>query len=367
MPTLPTRTPLLIATALTAALAAQTPQHLVVPAAYGTNDAVSYAWLPGASREVRQQTLVGAGHLTPLLGRTLQAIELRRTAENEVFAGGTANLTVTLSIAPHTALEGSSTFAANVGGSPLQVYSGPVTFPTSPATPPPSPTTAVAWTANNTVRIAFSQPFVYPGGTLCIDITGQPISGQNANWWMADAEFEDISGTVQNLGGGCGIYGGPSHEWAYVSPRSLLPGGYAHFQAYGTPWGIGIAAFGQRSPVGVPLSLLGLNAAPGCDAFLATIDAVMGTVFVPPTVPALAASGGDAHIEFKIPASTSMFGLSLTTQWLDWTQIASSNAIEWTIASAMPTLDMALIDGHPSEAQGNISVHLAHVLRFEYQ
>lgn len=62
-----------------------------------------------------------------------------------------------------------------------------------------------------------------------------------------------------------------------------------------------------------------------------------------------------------------MLGLALTTQWLDLTQVATSNALQWTIASTIPTLDLALVEGHPQEASGLASVHLAHVLRFEHQ
>src|SRR5688572_11508272 len=77
------------------------PQHLVVPAAHAQNDAISHVWLPGASQDVRQVTLVGAGHLQSLVGRELTAIEYRRSAANEIYLGGTANMTVELSIAPH--------------------------------------------------------------------------------------------------------------------------------------------------------------------------------------------------------------------------------------------------------------------------
>ena len=186
-------------------------------------------------------------------------------------------------------------FALSVNGAPaVQVYSGPVVFPTSPATPEPSPTTAIPWSIDNVVRIPFTQPFLYLGGTLCIDIIGQPIAGQNADWWMADAEFEDISGTVQDLGGGCGVYGGPEHEWSYVSPRSLLPGGYAHFWAYGTPWGLALAAFGQKSLWPIPLSALGLAAAPGCNVHLQSMDLLLANVFVPDPLPILFQNHGNA-------------------------------------------------------------------------
>jgi hypothetical protein len=57
----------------------------------------------------------------------------------------------------------------------------------------------------------------------------------------------------------------------------------------------------------------------------------------------------------------------MTTQWLDLGALTSSNGVTWTIAPAAPTLDMALLDGVVSDTTGNVSVYLAHVLRFDYQ
>ena len=56
------------------------------------------------------------------------------------------------------------------------------------------------------------------------------------------------------IGTGCGIYGGPQGEWSHISKRSLVPGARARFWAYGIPNGFAIAAFGQASPVPIPLS-----------------------------------------------------------------------------------------------------------------
>ena len=348
---------------LTLQLCAQAPQHLVVPAAYATTDAISFEWIAGASRDVRQQTLVGAAHLSPLAGRILTALELRRNAANETYLGGTADLTVTLSLAANAPLDCSSTFAQNVGTNPIQVFQGQVTLPTSP----PVTGNTVAWSPNDTVRIPFATPFVYTGGTLCIDIVGAPVAGQNANWWMADAEFEDIAGTATDLGGGGGIYGGPTHTWSFVEERSLLPGAYAHFFAYGPPLSLAVAAFGAPSPIGVPLSSLGFASPAGCELHLATIDAIVPVMLIPEANPALVSRGGRADLEIKLPGNSSALGLTMTTQWLELSQMATSNAIDWTIAAAVPTLDMALVEGDPTEATGNVTVHLAHVLRFEYQ
>lgn len=354
---------LLPATATATALFAQAPQYDVIPVAATATDLISYEWIAGASRPLRQQTLVGANHLTGLVGRTLTALELRRNAANEVYQGGTLALTVTMSIAPHAPLQATNAFVNNIGANAVQVFSGQLTLPTSPATTGP----AVPWTANNILRIPFATPFLYLGGTLCIDIVGTPVAGQNANWWMADAMFEDIAGTTTDLGGGCGAYGGPSHEWSYVAERSLLPGAYAHFFAYGPPLSFGLAAFGTRSATPIPLSLLGFNSGPGCNLMLSTLDALFLELFEPETHPGLLARGGVAEVRLKIPADPAVFGAMLTTQWLEWSQMATSNAIEWTVASVIPTLDMALLEGHPQEATGELTVHLAHVVRFESQ
>lgn len=338
-------------------------QHQVVPAAYTTNDAISYNWFAGASREVRQQTLVGASHLGNLAGRVLTGISLRRTAVDEIYQGGQTDLTVSLSITPVTPLACSTRFDTNVGPTPQVVFQGTVTIPTSPADVGPS----VAWTPQNIIDIPFQTPFAYAGGTLCIDIVGTPIAGQNANWWMADAEFEDIEGTTTDLGGGCGAYGGPDGEWSFISTRTLLAGGHALMSAYGTPHGLALAAVGPRAVAGLPLAMLGLPAATECELHLAAFDFVEAKVFVPDPHPMLVSRGGYADVELKIPPIPQALGVTMTTQWFDLSQVASSNAIEWTICPATPSLDMALIEGHPEEATGTATVHLAHVWRFEYQ
>ena len=342
-------------------LAAQ--QHLVVPSAYAASDAVSFNSVAGLCCDGRQQTLIEASHLTALVGRTITAIEFRRTSANETYLGGATNLDVSVSVAPHGPLESSRTFDDNVGPTPVQVFNGTVTIPTSPGVA----TTTVNWSSQNTIRVPFTVPFQYSGGPLCIDIVGSPVAGQEANWWMADAEFEDLPGTVLEVGAGCGIYGGAAGRWANVAERSLVAGGHAHMFAYGTPYGLAVAAIGDKSPVGTPLSALGFNANPGCTLFLSNIYLLEAMLFVPDADPALGPRGGRADLELKLPATAAALGFRMTTQWLDWSQMATSNAIEWTVAPAIPSLGMALIEGHPQEPTGRVGVHIAHVLRLEYQ
>jgi hypothetical protein len=340
-------------------------QYQVIPAAYTNPDANSYLWVAGASQDVRQQTLIGASHLQPLLGKQLTGLELRRTAANEVYAGGVANLTVSLSISPLTPLQCSDTYAQNVGTA-AQVFSGAVTFPTSPANTGPN----VAWAPDTTIRIPFAAPFLYTGGTLCIDVLGQKITGQTANWWMADAVFEDIQGTATRIGDGCGYYGGPNHRWSWVETRSLLPGARAHFSAQGTPLGLGAVLFGNAAAVPAPVAAFGVPAPANCFSRLDPASILVGgfLVFVPENDPRLAARGGFADHRFWIPDAPWTFGMTLSTQWVDFTQqFATSDAWTWTVASVLPTLDMAFVDGSPLSASGLATVHIAPVWRFEYQ
>lgn len=351
-----------LAALVAAGVVAQSPQFLVAPAAYTNDDAVSYQWIAGASRDVRQQTLISESHLTAVVGRTLWAIELRRSASNDAFAGGAANMVVSLSTSPNDPLACSPTFAANIGADQVQVFAGGVKLPVSAAEPGP----AVAWSGGNTVRIAFDTPFLYLGGTLCVDVVGQAVAGENANWWMADAMFEDIQGTVTDLGGGCGSFGGAQSQWSHVSKRSLLAGAQARFFAYGTPYTSAAMVIGTGSTVGFPMWQLGFPSPPSCEVHLSSVLGVVPVQFEPDPNPVLSGRGGLGDVRLGFANDGTFLGITFTSQWLEIAQWQTSNAIEWTTAPSVPQLGMTLLEGHPSEATGEVSVHLAHVLRFEY-
>ena len=129
--------------------------------------------------------------------------------------------------------------------------------------------------------------------------------------------FEDLPGTVVDLGGGCGTYGGPSNTWSHIEARSLVAGGYAHFYAYGPPLQLAIAAFGIGTPVGVPLSSIGFPSPPNCELHLAVLDTLVPTLLIPDSNPALISRGGRADFEFKLPGLPTTLGAQMTTQWLE--------------------------------------------------
>ncbi|MFM1871216.1 MAG: hypothetical protein RL398_638 [Planctomycetota bacterium] len=353
---------ILIAAAITTATLAAQSQHLTVPAAYATAEANSLEWVAGTSASVRQQTLIGASHLTSMVGRDLTAIEIRRASFDQDFQAASMHWTVTLSISSRTPLTCDDAFAANVGPAPVVVFDGTVQAPFSPA----DATNAVPWSPQNVIRAQFQQPYRYDGGTLCLDIVGTPIAGQTSDWWVGDAVWEDIPGTVTEIGAGCGAYGGAAHRWAYADPYSLMPGARARFSAYGTPNSFAIAAFGAAAANPMPLSAFGLNA-PGCNVYI-NPALVLGTTlafFEPITSPMFTEGLADTFVQ--LPADPWTFGLTLTTQWFDLLQPATSNAIRWTVGSQVPTLDMAHVDGDPLDTRGLLTLHLAPVYRFEHQ
>ncbi|MFO1078049.1 MAG: hypothetical protein U1E73_10055 [Planctomycetota bacterium] len=366
---MPTKTTLAFA-ALTAALQAQSPSYQVVPSAFTTTDAMSYEWIAGATDPQRQQTLIGANHLQALVNHQITALEFRRTAVDEDYLPGAADLAVTLSVSPNPPLHCSNQFAQNVGANATLVFQGTVTFPASPRIPT-GVGSPMAWTPSNIVRVQFTQPFTYTGGTLCVDVTGTPIQGQKT-WWMADAMEDVIPGSsAVQLGGGCGYYGGPNREWSFVAVRSLIPGGYAQFRAEGSPNGLAFALFGAEAtapafPTYPPLSQWGLPT-PGCVCYVnpLLILAVVPTLFEPEAQGS--GIGALAEVLVHLPPSASWAGFTLTTQWYDVTLMAVSNGFRWTVGATPSSLDMALCEGNPASPRGNVTTYLAHVLRFEYQ
>lgn len=200
-----------------------------------------------------------------------------------------------------------------------------------------------------------------------MDVIGDS-SATPAGWWVADAVFEDVQGQVTEVGPGCGVYGGSFGRWSFVSERSLLPGGHANLWAYGTPASLALVVFGAASPQPIPLTALGVSS-PGCDLHLQPngVAGTLLTLFDVPSQPALASRGGYGSVQIKLPNEQWILGARVSTQWFDLAQLATSNGLQWTVASSIPTLDMALVEGHPMDALGDVRVHLAHVLRFEHQ
>jgi hypothetical protein len=336
--------------------------HLVIPAAYATSDANALGSIPGATEQLREQTIIGAAHLTSLVGKQLTAIEFRRNATATTFDAGAANLTIKISSMAAPTYDCSRTFDSNEGTDVVEVWNSTInpSLPVSVVLPnsPPAAGPNVAWTSDNVIRIEFTTPFLYNGGRLCVDITGSAVAGLEAENWIADAYAEDAKGTFQNIGGGCGTYA--SHT--YVDEYSLVVGNRARFMTLGTPFFFGFAVTGQPQSPGLPLSFLGFNPPGNCELMLSTMD-VFAPVFL---TDILSPTMGYGTWELDIPNNGALQGLGFTTQWFDYATQATTDALSWTIGAA-PSLDMATVSGETTSAEGRVVPNIAHVIRFEYE
>lgn len=122
--------------------------------------------------------------------------------------------------------------------------------------------------------------------------------------------------------------------------------------------------FGAQAPAPIPLQAFGLPA-PNCEVHVdpAAVLAVVPMAYVPQSHPLWLE--GRADVSLRLPAAPWLYGFTLTTQWFDLIQPATSNALRWSVGSSTPTLDLAHLDGVPGDAAGNLTVHLAPVYRFE--
>ena len=348
-------------------------QHLTVPSAHDAQDAPACIGLAGSGSNLRQQVIIGANHLLPLVGHTLSAIEFRRNLEEETFIGGSCNIAVTLATSITTPQNAAHTFSAHLGSNSVLVHSGSVTFPTSPgSTMLPAPINP-AWTTNNTIRIPFSTTFTYNGGPLIIDFIGTE-SAQGPGWWLMDAASEDVEGTIRSLGTACSDFSPPppnmpEQDTAFVSPRDLVGCGTINFLGQGVPYHLAVLVLGAPSGSPIPLTQLGLPAAQGfsCQIDPTMILASLVTLFMPCANPIIPSYIGVATADLKLPAETWLLSMSLGSQWIELPTLKTSNGIELTIANQLPTLDMALIVGSPSETQGEVNLQVSPVIRFEYQ
>lgn len=308
---------------------------------------------------LREQIIIDAIHLQPMLGRNITAMEFRRHGFPVAFGAGQASLQVTLSIAPHSSVQASEVFGLNSGVALATVFSGTISIPASPA---PGPGIGI-WDSQNLVRIPFQLPYAYGGGPLCVDIIGTRGQPSPAQGWTGDAVKLATDSTVIQLGPGAGGSLNANGENLFLDPDELVAGGRAKLSVYGVPNGIAIGFVGRPAVQPIPLSLVGIPT-PGANAYLDEFYLSTFALLVPPPVPVT--TSGMADWEVPLPSEPWMLGVTLAAQFIELTQSDVSNGIQWTVSSTMPTLGMAQISGVATEAKGERFVNVAHILRFEY-
>ncbi len=340
-------------------------QSLVVPPAYLAADGNSRFWIAGTIQPRRQQTIVGASMLTPMIGHAITGVSFRRNGENQPLIGGDAMLLVRLSHSAVSPMATSTTFDANHGPDVATVFQGTVSLPISP----PPIGGVVPWDSSNIVHIAFQQPFAYAGGNLAIEVSGMPGSNPTS-WWPADAVWQPNGGNATSVGNGSGPYGGPSGEWSLLASAELGPGATVQFTALGHPGDI--AALGIASGAQLDRIDIGAFGVPG--SFIHILDpfALELAIFGPP-ISSNPLSTGIATYSARVPTDPAFLGAQFGSQWFridGMGRIASSNAHQWSTANQYPGLGMTLITapalgGTPT--LGKVVPACGHVLRFDYQ
>jgi hypothetical protein len=353
-------------------LAPANAQSTAVVPTIGSGDANSAALVAGFDGAQRHQYLFDASVLAPVRNRALLGMTFRRDAgSTSAFSAGEADLEITLSIAPHQALDASEDMDRNLDPLPqnrLLVFQGRALLPASAA----AAGRAVSWSdPQDVVDIAFARPFPYLGGTLTIDIVGRPVAGRTSDYWAVDALADDATGTVTYVGTACGRFGGaagPQQTFAsaHTSPRQLVPGFTVSFTGLGdvaTPAAL-LLGF---TPALVDLHALGLGG-PGCKLYVHDAIALSGTFLDrgPSRLP-----GGEARIAMQVPVSPSVLGARFRAQFAQvTTPILTSNALDCAIASRLPSLGLASvlapIEQGVVPTRGRVLAAKGPVVRFRY-
>lgn len=315
----------------------------VVPNSWASTEAPSMLATPGAGISERQQILIDASELSPLLGRRITGLVFRRdSGYGDALDPAQGTIVASLGVAataPHSA---SPVWSANLPQR-IECYRGPIVAPASPAIA----AGGAGWTHPHAIDLQFSTPFAYSGGHLCIELEGTT----NADvWWPIDAITDSAAGTVSAEGQACGPRSRQLGQTAFVAAADLVVGRTAIcklFSDLGTST-ILIVGLGML-PSPFDLALIG---SPGCWIYVEPIATVPSTV----TTPILGTPfGAVTNVNLHIPAQSNLMGAPLALQWVEMTTngVASSNALNCTIAATPPTLPMAVVWQRPN---GNVII-----------
>ncbi len=340
-------------------------QQTVTPTTANLVDASSLLHAPGFTEPARQQILIEAHHLGGVSGKALLHLSFRRdtgtAATAAALTGGQTNLQIRLSTSRRPATNPSSRFADNTGTDVATVFSGLVTIPASPAV---TTSTAVVWDPQHTVRISLGPGYVYSGGTLCIDISGDP-RGLGSPWWPVDAVSDRLKGASVSVGNACGPYGAPGIRTAAVQRDSLVVGNTARFSLRGEPAATAFLVFARRAVKNaIPID-------PSRDAWI-HLDGILGTARTqlgPARAPGRPFIGAEAGMLVPIPPMPSLLAAEFAVQWitLSGTTVSTSDAIACKLADRLPSLGMAVVmRSGANPTTGIVQTDVAPVLRLEY-
>lgn len=320
----------------------------VVPTGLAHAEGPSSFGVPGVAHgALRIQIVVGATELTPLVGRSLTGLWLRRdTSWEEALPSASGGVEVRIGAAARSPDAAEPNFATNLPSSVL-VFDDTLELPASPAAGEGN----TSWSVDQTVRIPFQTPFPYRGGDLAIEFLR---TGTASTFWPADATEDTVTGSVVSVGTTCGPRASMQRT-ADVGPRGLVLGRTASFLVVGTPsapaWlmvGPGLRA--------VPVDLTAFGA-PGC-----VLHAQPWVTL--PTFLSTAADGfaghGLANVDVHLPTDPNLGGAILGTQFLEFGPqgLITSNALLCQLATTGPSLQMAAVVSRDGETPDVVSLAL---------
>ncbi len=355
----------LLLLSLCSALSAQS--TVVVPSGAATADATGPAKnLPGTLDRSRQQFLLGPSLLQGLgTGARINGISLRRDGDDlSALDAGSAQVTVRLSSRAVGVTSAVPVFAANHGPDEAIVFQGSVSFPASPAL---SNRNDPDWSAVHAFTIPIVSPFLYTGGTLCIDLEGTPTQTTR---WPVDYHGDLAMGALIRMGSACGPVASVSTKTLRASDWSLRAGATARLALIGERDSFGMLMLGAQ-PISPGLDL-GFLGAPGCTLHLVPMLSIAAAVTVRPG--RSARHPGIGSVDLQIPNESNFVGAQFYAQWANVKdlRLTTSDAALVQLANAMPPLDAATVtssraDGLPMPTTGMVMPGHMPVLRFGVQ
>lgn len=321
---------------LTAVLAAQA---VVIPGRHAERDAPGLGDLAGFSQPFRQQIVLRPEELAPLRGKEIAAVWVRRDTQLAMpLRPGKADLTVIVSAGGPHPTRVSERFASNHGEAPVEVFRGRIDLP---AAPMPTGPTSATWGTPTAVEIKFSTPFRYTQGSLCIELQGRPLVGQQTPAWPVDIDIGGAGGSMLMLGRTA-----DQRLQAMAVCRDVVPGAEVTLFATGPAETNAVCLFGsERKPA---LDLAG-QGAPNC-ALL--IEPWQQQSFLFPRVKADPVTRIEHHT--KLPSEPCLLGAQVGVQWLQFPfdgnalRLATTHAQMMRLANGMPAFPGVMVRTGPS-------------------
>ncbi|MEZ5963846.1 MAG: hypothetical protein R3F56_08385 [Planctomycetota bacterium] len=318
--------------------------------------------LAGATSPRRQQFLIGEGLLVALRGHGILRISFRRDGQPSSLASGKTIITVKLDQQTvQDPWRPSTTFQENLGPSAATVFQGEIVLPTSPR---PAHRDSVGFGSSEAISIDLPQPYLYLGGTLCIDVEGEPVQGFATRAWPIDIDRDGARGVITTEGRSCVVTPERVTRSITADPVALRPGATARFVGFGAGGELaGLLLASQKLPSPIDLGFLG---APGCELGVVPILEMWSTATAHRRGPLAA-----ANAYLSVPHAAQFVSARLHAQWLfvQGGAIRTTQTMTLDLAPVLASIDGAIVTSLPQRgaSSGEIQVSAVPVVRIDWQ